>query len=93
MTYRTSYPRDPHWITVRYPGKCTKCGDAIERGQRAFYYPNGKTMYGESCGTILVKKYLLALLMNGNISLAISRPRYRHPLRVPGGWPARCSRS
>jgi len=41
---------DPYWITVRYPGECAKCGAAIRRGEKAFYYPRGKKMYGKRCG-------------------------------------------
>lgn len=40
------YQQDPHWITARYPGKCNGCDRPIIKGERAFYYPNGKRMYG-----------------------------------------------
>jgi hypothetical protein len=43
-------PRDPHWITLRYQGECTGCGKPIPIGKRAFYYPIGKSLYGEACG-------------------------------------------
>ena len=41
-----SYRQDPHWMTARYPGKCAGCARPINKGERAFYYPNGKRMYG-----------------------------------------------
>ena len=41
---------DPHWIMVRWPTKCDKCGKPIAKGQEAFYYPRGKKMYGKACG-------------------------------------------
>jgi hypothetical protein len=41
---------DPHWIAVRWPAKCDKCGKPISRGEQAFYYPRGKKMYGKACG-------------------------------------------
>jgi len=36
------YKGDPYWITTRFAGKCLKCGRAIKRGERAFYYPRGE---------------------------------------------------
>jgi hypothetical protein len=50
--YRRSYSGDPHWITARYPGVCAArdCTQAIARGDRAFYYPNGRALYAAPCG-------------------------------------------
>jgi hypothetical protein len=47
---RGRFPRDPHWITLRHDGQCTGCGKPIAIGKRAFYYPIGKSLYGEACG-------------------------------------------
>lgn len=47
---RSSYSRDPYWLTARYPGACAKCSAPISRGDRAFYYPLTRTMYGAACG-------------------------------------------
>ena len=44
------YKGDPHWITVRYAGTCRRCGRALRKGDRAFYYPRGKDMYCEPTG-------------------------------------------
>jgi hypothetical protein len=44
------YRGDPHWITVRYPAECAKCGAKIEKGDEAFYYPKTKSLFGEKCG-------------------------------------------
>ena len=41
---------DPHWITVRWGTKCSKCGKPIAKGEQAFYYPKGKHFYGKACG-------------------------------------------
>ncbi len=43
---------DPRWLTVRYPCRCHTCGTEIKRGERAYYYPNGKTMLcgRDACG-------------------------------------------
>ena len=45
---------DPGWITARYAGKCTgnrgECPQVIKRGERAFYYPNGKHLLAQGCG-------------------------------------------
>lgn len=46
------YPRDPYWLTSKYGGKCSKCGKAVRKGERIFYYPNTKSVLcaGDSCG-------------------------------------------
>ena len=46
------YALDPYWMNVRFPGTCRKCGRQIKRGERAFYYPNGKHLFCEAapCG-------------------------------------------
>lgn len=47
-----SYPRDPRWLTVRYPGRCARCGRQIAKGARAYYYPSDKSLYcdADGCG-------------------------------------------
>lgn len=47
-----SYRGDPRWIEVRFDGRCAKrgCGAAIRRGEAAFYYPNGRQLFGKPCG-------------------------------------------
>lgn len=46
------YALDPYWLTVRFAGTCHTCGRPIKRGERAFYYPNGKHLFCEApaCG-------------------------------------------
>jgi hypothetical protein len=46
------YTKDPKWIIVRYPAKCAAvdCQLAIQVGERAFYYPESKGLYGTRCG-------------------------------------------
>jgi hypothetical protein len=49
------YALDPYWMTARYPGTCRQCGRTIKRGERAFYYPNGKHLFcatGRDCGQV-----------------------------------------
>ena len=46
----THYRGDPRWITAKYAGKCHRCGEGIDRGSEAFYYPKGKQLYGKGCG-------------------------------------------
>ena len=43
---------DPKWIAVRYPVKCAEpnCQTEIKSGERAFYYPGDKALYGDRCG-------------------------------------------
>lgn len=52
MYTRTRYARDPYWLTVKYPCKCAKCGQAIAKGEDGFYYPSNRSMYckAEACG-------------------------------------------
>jgi hypothetical protein len=46
------YRGDPRWISAKYPSKCAHCGHAIARGERAFYYPNGRYLFckHDDCG-------------------------------------------
>lgn len=48
--YHKTYRGDPYWLTLKYPGHCDKCHKPLARGERAYYYPNGRKMFGESCG-------------------------------------------
>lgn len=48
--YHKSYGGDPYWLTLKYSGHCDKCHKPLARGERAFYYPKGKKMFGEACG-------------------------------------------
>ena len=41
---------DPRWITARFGSLCAGCKATITKGQRVFYYPAGKSVYGEACG-------------------------------------------
>ena len=35
---------DPHWLTARFQSDCRRCGKSIRKGERAFYYPNGRVI-------------------------------------------------
>ena len=51
MAYRSyRYRGDPHWIKVRYRGKCSECGAEIKPENQAFYFPNGKSLLCQPCG-------------------------------------------
>ena len=43
---------DPRWITARFNSQChgRDCAQVIRKGERAFYYPNGKRIYAVACG-------------------------------------------
>ncbi len=43
------YSADPHWLSARYPGKCSKCGATFRAGASVFYYPKGKACYPAAC--------------------------------------------
>ncbi len=49
---RRRFQCDPRWITVRFRGECVRCRHAIRTGERAFYYPEGRSLYckTEECG-------------------------------------------
>ena len=49
---RRRFKRDPKWITVQYPARCAEpnCQTQIKQGERAFYYPADRAVYGSSCG-------------------------------------------
>jgi hypothetical protein len=49
---RRRFKCDPKWITVRYPARCAEpnCQAEINSGERAFYYPSDKAVYGTRCG-------------------------------------------
>ena len=46
------YRSDPRWINVRFDGSCVCCRGVIRRGDRAFYYPQERSLYceRENCG-------------------------------------------
>lgn len=47
----TRYKGDPHWIMVKYPCVCTRCGKTIKKGDEAFYYPRLKEFFcNRGCG-------------------------------------------
>jgi hypothetical protein len=49
---RRRFKADPKWITVRHPARCAEpnCQTPIEPGERGFYYPGDKSLYGSRCG-------------------------------------------
>ncbi len=42
---------DPNWMTARFPGTCAgkTCDHRIRKGDRIFYYPNGRQAFVGSC--------------------------------------------
>ena len=48
---RRRFKADPTWITVRHPARCAEpnCQTPIEPGERGFYYPGDKSLYGSRC--------------------------------------------
>jgi hypothetical protein len=49
---RRRFKADPKWITVRHPARCAEpnCQTRINPGERSFYYPGDKSLYGSGCG-------------------------------------------
>lgn len=41
---------DPYWLTARFTSLCTGCQAPISKGEQAFYYPRGKSIFGKECG-------------------------------------------
>jgi hypothetical protein len=50
--YHRIIGRDPYWLSAKYDGQCDApgCNHAIRRGDRAFYYPNTRTILAAECG-------------------------------------------
>ena len=46
----TGYARDPYWLTAKFTSSCKGCNATVNRGDRAFYYPNTRSIYGDQCG-------------------------------------------
>jgi hypothetical protein len=51
-TEMAKYKTDPRWINVKFDGSCARCKSVIRRGERAFYYPQDRSLYceGDNCG-------------------------------------------
>lgn len=49
---RRRFKGDPRWTTVRYAAGCGEpnCQTPIDAGERAFFYPSDKALYGARCG-------------------------------------------
>jgi hypothetical protein len=43
-----NYGRDPYWLMARFASTC-KCGAAIKKGERIFYYPSTKSALCPKC--------------------------------------------
>ena len=46
----TNYRKDPRYMTARFASQCDGCQGEILKGDSIFYYPNGRSAYGEKCG-------------------------------------------
>jgi hypothetical protein len=54
------YRFDPRWITVRFKGSaCPGCKRPIQPGERAFYYPQDRSLYcdGDDCGEAASREF------------------------------------
>lgn len=54
------YKCDPRWITVRFKGStCARCKRHIHPGERAFFYPEGRSLYcdGDDCGKAASREF------------------------------------
>src|SRR5216683_6106655 len=63
------YKSDPHWISVRFKGNaCVRCKRLINPGERAFYYPEGRSLYcdGEECGRAASREFNACALDDEN---------------------------
>ena len=41
---------DPSRLTVRYTGRCSKCGKKLPKSSQAYYWPKGSRRLCEECG-------------------------------------------
>jgi len=58
------YKCDPRSITVRFEGNCLRCKRAIHPGERAFYYPEDRSLYreAEECGKAASREFSAGVL-------------------------------
>ena len=56
--------RDPYWTQARYPSECRRCKREIRRGERIYYYPNGRAVYcaDDACGGSCHREFSAAAL-------------------------------
>jgi hypothetical protein len=40
-----SYSKDPYWTNAKFDGICAKTGEPFKKGDRIFYYPNGRQCF------------------------------------------------
>ena len=43
---------DPSRLTVRYAGRCSKCGKKLPKGSPAYNWPKGSKLLCEECGAV-----------------------------------------
>ncbi len=54
------YKGDPRWISVRFKGSaCARCKRPIQPGERAFHYPQDRSLYcdGGDCGAAASREF------------------------------------
>lgn len=53
------YKSDPRWINVKFDGGCVRCKRPIGRGERAFYFPEDRSLYceREECGRAASREF------------------------------------
>ena len=49
MQRRMNYSSEPRWIRARYAGRCS-CGQRVQPGDNAYYYPEEKRLKCRACG-------------------------------------------
>jgi hypothetical protein len=59
LGFQTRYKGDPRWITVRSESICTRCRRRIYAGDRAFYYPEDRSLYcqAQECGKAASREF------------------------------------
>ena len=50
--FMPQYTQDPRWLNARFTSTCgnEKCGNAIKKNDRIFYYPSSRTALCPTCG-------------------------------------------
>lgn len=44
------YSRDPRWLSARFHSDCAGCSKPVNKGDKAFYFPSSRSIYGDKCG-------------------------------------------
>lgn len=59
---------DPYWMDARFGGTCGSkgCTDEIKKGDRIFYYPNGRSALVGACAEAAARDFASCMFDEGS---------------------------